>query len=116
MTNGFRSGDYVIYRKTKFSRRPGPRANNVRPSSNGDSYAYTVDKFWVVQRIADDGTIVLKTPGGKVHHVEPSDPQLRRANLLGAVAISRSICLDGDRRQLRSRFEFQRRILTTFEC
>ena len=80
MANGFRSGDYVIYKKTKFSRRPGPRAANVRPASNGDSYAYTVDKFWVVQRVADDGTVVLRTPGGKVRHVQSDDPLLRRAN------------------------------------
>jgi hypothetical protein len=81
MANGFRPGDYVVYKKTKFSRRPGPRAVNVRPASNGDSYSYTVDKYWVVQRVAEDGTIVLHTPGGKVHHVNADDPLLRRANV-----------------------------------
>lgn len=81
MANGFRPGDYVIYRKTKFSRRPGPRATNVRPSSKGDSYAYVVDKYWVVQYVSDDGQITLVTRRGKTHTVSADDPALRRANL-----------------------------------
>lgn len=80
MANGFRPGDQVIYSKTKFSRRPGPRAVNVRPSSNGDSYAYVVDKFWVVQSVAEDGSVTLCTRTGKTHTVAVNDPLLRRAN------------------------------------
>ena len=79
MANGLSPGDYVVYRKTKFSRRPGPRAVNVRPATNGDSYNYVVDKFWVVQRV-DDGTVTLRTPRGKTHTVRSDDPLLRRAN------------------------------------
>ncbi len=80
MANGFRPGDQVIYRKTKFSRRPGPRASNVRPSSNGDSYTYIVDKFWIVQSVSDEGTLTLRTRTGKTHTVAVGDPLLRRAN------------------------------------
>lgn len=81
MANGFQPGDYVVYRKTKFSQRPGPRAVNVRPASKGDSYSYVVDKFWVVHHVAEDGTLTLKTPRGKSHTVGADDPLLRRANI-----------------------------------
>ncbi len=80
MAKGYRPGDYVIYRKTKFSSQPGPRATDVRPSPNGDNYSYIVDKFWVVQHVADDGTLTLQTRRGKTHCVAPDDPLLRRAN------------------------------------
>lgn len=79
MAKGFRPGDYVVYRKTKFSRRPGPRATNVRPATNGDSYSYVVDKFWVVQQVSEDGTVTLKTPRGNVRVVQTGDPLLRHA-------------------------------------
>jgi hypothetical protein len=36
MRNGMQSGDWVIYRKTKFSTHPGPRAQNVLPAERGD--------------------------------------------------------------------------------
>ena len=81
MANGYRPGDYAIYRKTKFSQRPGPRAASVRPSRNGDSYCYIVDKFWVVQEVSTDGTMVIRTRRGKTHCVSTDDPQLRRPNL-----------------------------------
>lgn len=82
MAKGFRPGDYVIYRKTKFSRRPGPRAIEVEPANNGDSYTYSVDKFWIVQRLTEDGEVILRTRSGKTHSVRKDDPLLRKANLL----------------------------------
>lgn len=78
--NGIRAGDWVIYRKTKFSTHPGPRAQNVLPAENGDEYAYTVDKFWIVADIRPDGSLLLKTRRGKEHSVRPNDPSLRKAN------------------------------------
>lgn len=77
----FEPGDWVIYRKTKFSTHPGPRAENIAPASKGDEYAYTVDKFWVVEHCGEDGTLVLRTRRGKKHTVEEDAPQLRKANL-----------------------------------
>ena len=93
MANGFRPGDYVIYRKTKFSSQPGPRATDVRPSPNGDTYNYIVDKFWIVRHVADDGTLTLQTRRGKTHRVSADDPLLRRPNFF-------------ERWRYRDRFEF----------
>ena len=75
----FQVGDWVIYRKTKFSEHPGPRAQHVRSLSGGDGYAYTVDKFWIVAESLADGQLRLKTRLGKEHVISADDPQLRRA-------------------------------------
>ena len=76
----FTTGDWVIYRKTKHSPHPGPRAENILPASNGDLYAYTVEKFWVVTDVRDDGSLVLETRRGKQHLVGSAIPSLRKAN------------------------------------
>ena len=74
-------GDVVIYRKAKRSTRPGPRAKEIYPATQGDDYTYFVDKFWVVADVGEDGTLVLRTREGKLHEVSPTDPNLRRTSL-----------------------------------
>lgn len=81
----FQPGDQVIYRMTKHSTQPGPRARDINPADKGDSYSYVVDKFWVVADVLDDGRLILRTRRGKEHCVPPTDPQLRRANWLAKV-------------------------------
>ena len=76
----FQVGDWVVYRKTKHSTTPGPRAMQVKPSAGGEEYAYQVDKFWVVAEVRDE-LLVLETRRGKQHEVSPNDPNLRRPNL-----------------------------------
>jgi len=76
----YQPGDWVIYRKTKYSTHPGPRAQHVSPAQHGEKYAYTVDKFWVVSDVLDDGRLVLKTRRGKEHVVDADDHDLHRAN------------------------------------
>lgn len=76
------TGDWVVYRKTKQSRVPGPRAQQVMASPKGDSYGYIVDKFWVVEAVRDDGTVFVKTRRGKHHRLSIDDPCLRKANFL----------------------------------
>ncbi len=80
MSRRFQVGDWVVYRKTKFSARPGPRAANVAPAPHGDLYSYTIDKFWVVDQIAEDGQLLLRTRRGKQHRVASNDLRLRHAN------------------------------------
>lgn len=82
MKQSFRPGDFVIYRKSKFSTHPGPGAVNVHPAAHGDTYSYVVDKYWIVERVLEDGTVVAMTRRGKKNHVSPDDPMLKRANLL----------------------------------
>lgn len=80
-TSSYKVGDCVIYRKTKYSDHPGPRARSISPTPNGDEYIYLVDKFWVVEDVQPDGQIVLRTRRGKQHTVSSEDPKLRKARL-----------------------------------
>ncbi len=79
----YQPGDWVVYRKSKVSSSPGPRAHNVHPTRGGDDYTYIVDKYWVVAKVLDDGDLVLRTPRRKTHQISPSGPDLRAASLLG---------------------------------
>ncbi|TWT35107.1 hypothetical protein KOR42_52020 [Thalassoglobus neptunius] len=88
----FQAGDWVIYHKTKWSSHPGPRARDIKPSPGGDQYAYCIDKFWVVDEVRSDGSIVLITRTGKRHILDSETPTLRRATWF-------------DRLRFRSRFE-----------
>ena len=72
-------GDFLIYRKTKVSPRPGPRARNVQASENGDDYYYEVDKFWTVSEVLEDGRLVAVTRTGKQVCLTPEDEKLRKA-------------------------------------
>lgn len=78
----FQVDDRVVYRKTKCSVHPGQNARLVAPASNGDEYSYCVDKFWVVVSVFPDGALLAKTRRGKLHRLNPDDPNLRHATLL----------------------------------
>ncbi len=75
----FTAGDWVIYRKLKYSASPGPRACSISPSPNGDLYSYFVAKFWIVQAVLPDGRLQIRTRTGKMHLIDPNDPNIRRA-------------------------------------
>jgi hypothetical protein len=75
----FQPGDRVVYRKTKHSLHPGPRAQDVFPAPGGDDYSYCVDKYWTVTNLADDDRIVVITRRGKTHVLDKNDPNLRFA-------------------------------------
>jgi len=77
----YRKGEPVVFRMTKRSSHPGPRAETISPEPHGEGYEYHVDKYWVVADIQDDGQLVLRTRRGKTHVVRPDHPKLRRANL-----------------------------------
>lgn len=78
----FSPGDWVIFRMTKFSQKPGPRAENINPAPQGDTYSYTVDKFWIVREVLDNGSLRLCTRRGKEHVVSPDDLRLKKPNLV----------------------------------
>ncbi|MBI1337669.1 MAG: hypothetical protein GC164_11990 [Phycisphaera sp.] len=77
----YQPGDPVIYRALKHSAHPGPRATEIEPEPMGEGYSYAVDKFWVVERIDEQGQLVLRTRRGKLHILPPDHPQVRRPNL-----------------------------------
>jgi hypothetical protein len=74
-------GEPVIYCKSKYSSRPGPRARAVEPSPRGEDYLYQVDKYWVVAETPNNDTVVLQTRRGKRHVVRRDDPRLRRPTI-----------------------------------
>ena len=74
----FQRGDRVVYRKTKHSLHPGPRAQDVFPAPGGDDYSYIVDKYWTVTDLTGD-RIVVVTRRGKTHVLDKNDPNLRHA-------------------------------------
>jgi hypothetical protein len=77
----FRPGDWVVFRRIKFTTHPGPRARDVHATAHGDYYSYFVNKFWIVVKVQDDGALVLRTRRGKTRVVQPNDPNLRHATL-----------------------------------
>lgn len=80
MSRPYAPGDPVVFHKTKYSPKPGPRAREVSPSPHGDDYGYVVDKYWLVKECRPDGTLVLITRRGKEHLVREDNPNLRHAN------------------------------------
>lgn len=84
MSRTYRPDDLIVYRKTKRSVHPGQRARLIDPAVNGDEYSYCVDKFWIVVSVFTDGTLLAKTRRGKLHRLNSTDPNLRRATLLEA--------------------------------
>ncbi len=74
----YNPGEPVVFRMSKHSPRPGPRAREVHPSRGGEDYAYVVDKFWVIEQVRTDGKLLLRTRRGKAHVIDSGDPSLRR--------------------------------------
>ncbi len=99
----FHRGDWVVYRMTKSSVQPGPRAQNITPSEHGDQYTYTVDKFWVVEELQADGKLRLKTRRGKCHVVQPGDPNLHRASWWQRLFLRQTIRVHSGNGQIRRR-------------
>jgi hypothetical protein len=81
MPHTLRAGNLVIYRKSKHSTRPGPRAREIRPAPGGEDYSYCVEKFWVITAVSPDGRVLARTRTGKVHFLVANDPALRKAKL-----------------------------------
>lgn len=80
MSEHYSPGDWVIYRKSKRSAAPGPRAQAVKASEKGEKYSYVVDKFWIVDAVLPDNQLRLRTRRGKVHQLSADDANLRPAS------------------------------------
>lgn len=74
-------GDRVVYRKQKFSTHPSPRAYDIHPTSQGDTYTYFIDKFWTVEQVLRDGRLLVTTRTHKHHYLHADDPNLHKASL-----------------------------------
>ena len=75
----FKQGDLVIFRVTKQSTDPGPRAVDVHPAQSGETYSYQIDKFWTVKEVLPDRSLQLVTRRGKQRTVTSDDLRLRHA-------------------------------------
>lgn len=51
----------------------------MQPAPRGETYTYTVDKFWVVTAVQPDGTILVCTRRGRQNELAADDPALRKA-------------------------------------
>jgi hypothetical protein len=78
----FQVGDWVVYTKTKSSTHPGPRAEQIHPAPQGESYRYVVDKYWRVARELDGDRLEIVTRTGKRHQLSAQDPNLRKPSWL----------------------------------
>ncbi len=78
MFASFQPGDVVVYRKQKSSLHPGRPAKDIQPALRGDSYYYSVEKFWRVVAVQPDDTLIVRTRRGKQHTIAANDPNLRR--------------------------------------
>lgn len=79
MSQPFKVGDKVVYKKQKNSTSPGPRAKDIQPANFGEEYWYSVDKYWLVVNVNEDQTIDVVTRRGKRHRLEPNDQRLRHS-------------------------------------
>jgi len=77
----FKPGDFVVFRRSKYTTHPGRRAQDVQAAAHGELYSYFVEKSWIVESVQADGKLLLKTRRGKTHVVDPNDPNLRHASL-----------------------------------
>jgi hypothetical protein len=80
MRTNYQPGDAVVFRITKQSTDPGPRAVDIFPAAGGDTYSYQVDKFWTVKEVDPNGTLQIITRRGKQRSVSKDDLRLRRAS------------------------------------
>ena len=80
MQSNYRIGDPVIFRVSKLSTNPGPRAEAIAPAPRGEFYSYEVDKYWVVAEARPDGKVLLRTRRGKERVLDAGNPRLRRAH------------------------------------
>ena len=79
MKHDYKPGDPVIFRVTKQSTEPGPRAVDVHPAQSGETYSYQVDKYWIVNEVCPDSSLELITRRGKQRRVSKDDFRLRHA-------------------------------------
>lgn len=79
MSIPYNPGDPVVFRMSKHSTEPGPRATDIHPAPHGDTYSYLVNKYWTVAEVHTSGEVLLVTRRGKRHLVAADDPRLRPA-------------------------------------
>lgn len=73
-------GDRVVCRIEKRGTNPGPWAEQIRPETHGEGYRYQVRKFWIVESVESDGSVIVRTRRGKTRCLSPDHPFLRRAH------------------------------------
>jgi hypothetical protein len=82
MSHRLRPGAPIVYRMVATSTCPGPEAREVHPAKKGELYYYLTNKYWRVEEVRTDGSIVARTPLMEQHILRRGDPNLRKAGLL----------------------------------
>jgi|SaaInlStandDraft_1057018.scaffolds.fasta_scaffold88154_1 hypothetical protein len=75
----YKVGDQVVFRKSKKSDAPSPNAINLWAEPSGESYRYTIKKYWTVIQVEGDRVQVI-TRRGKRHWLSRKDSLLRKAS------------------------------------
>ena len=77
----FYAGVPIVYRVVETSTCPGSDARDIHPAQRGELYYYLTYKYWRVEEVRPDGSIVALTPLMEHHYLRRDDPNLRKANL-----------------------------------
>jgi len=77
-----RAGAPIVYCVHESSTCPTRDARDVHPAEHGDFYYYTINKYWRVEKVLQDGSIVACSPLMEHHYLRPDDPNLRKASLV----------------------------------
>ena len=75
-------GAPIIYRVTETSTSPTLDALAIYPTERGEFYSYVRHKYWRIEAVWPDGTIVAHNALMERYLVRPNDPNLRKARLL----------------------------------
>lgn len=79
MAAKYRLGEKVVFKSTRYSVCPSPRAKNIIAAPNGEAYEYEVDKYWIVIEADQPDSVLLQTRTGTTHRLASDDVRLRKA-------------------------------------
>ena len=82
LQSALQPGAPIVYRMIERSTRPAPQGCDIRPAKRGELYHYLITKYWRVEKVLRDGSVVAITPLMEHHVLRSDDPNLRKANLL----------------------------------
>ena len=72
-------GQPVLYQSRKQNTDPGKAVSKVRTEPNGDWLDDNIERYWIVDEVGCDGTLVLRARRGRTLVVQSRDPELRPA-------------------------------------
>ena len=78
----FRPGDIVVYSGRMSGPRPGPAAQNIVPSENGESYTWHVEHYARILDVRPNGFLLVRSETDGESIVDSQSVSIRRLNLM----------------------------------